>query len=262
MTSSIFETHIRKIDRAMLAGNRKVAILVDNCPAHPHIEGLQAVTLIFLPPNTTSQTQPLDCGVIRCLKSHYRKQLMTEVLIAHDAKIDFIPNMMNSLQWLKTAWNNVSAEIITNCFHSAGFQSDLLLPLPSTPIDNSEVNEVFERMCHEFSILNVSLDLYSSIDDDVITTEALNESDIISSMIHTSPAFDIDESGDEDIHESEMTAPTPAEALQMLHKVQLCLLKHSSSEADFCSIDNLQLSLTNMAFNTKKQTTLESFWNV
>ena len=40
--------------------NRKVIIIVDNCPAHPIIEGLKAVELEFLPPNTTSKTQPTD----------------------------------------------------------------------------------------------------------------------------------------------------------------------------------------------------------
>ena len=53
--------------------NRKVIIIVDNCPAHPIIEGLKAVELVFLSPNTTSKTQPMDQGVIRSLKVKYRK---------------------------------------------------------------------------------------------------------------------------------------------------------------------------------------------
>ena len=53
--------------------NRKVIIIVGNCPTHPIIEGLKAVELVFLPPNTTSKTQPMDQGVIRSLKVKYRK---------------------------------------------------------------------------------------------------------------------------------------------------------------------------------------------
>ena len=41
---------------------RKITMIVDNCPAHPHVEGLQAVELIFLPPNTTSKLQPNGPG--------------------------------------------------------------------------------------------------------------------------------------------------------------------------------------------------------
>ena len=54
-----------QIDNKFVAEGRKIALIVDNCPAHPNINKLQAVGLIFLPPNTTSQTQPMDQGVIR-----------------------------------------------------------------------------------------------------------------------------------------------------------------------------------------------------
>ena len=36
--------------------NRKVTLIVDNFPAHPHVEGLKVINLIFLPPNSTSRT--------------------------------------------------------------------------------------------------------------------------------------------------------------------------------------------------------------
>ena len=29
-------------------------MIVDNCPAHPHVKGLKSVKLVFLPPNTTN----------------------------------------------------------------------------------------------------------------------------------------------------------------------------------------------------------------
>ena len=32
---------------------RKVALIIDNCPAHPTIDNLKSIELIFLPPNTT-----------------------------------------------------------------------------------------------------------------------------------------------------------------------------------------------------------------
>ena len=59
MTSQIFEEWVRKFDKKMLLQGRSVALIVDNCPAHPAISGLRAVQLIFLPPNTTSVLQPL-----------------------------------------------------------------------------------------------------------------------------------------------------------------------------------------------------------
>jgi hypothetical protein len=57
----------------MFAQTRAVNLSLLNCPAHPHVKGLKSVKLVFLPPNTTSVTQPMDQGVIRNLKLHYRK---------------------------------------------------------------------------------------------------------------------------------------------------------------------------------------------
>ena len=63
MTSSIFENWLMKF---VLQG-RSVAMVVDNCPAHPHINGLRSIKLVFLPPNTTSHLQPCDQGIINSL---------------------------------------------------------------------------------------------------------------------------------------------------------------------------------------------------
>ena len=69
---------MRMLDRKFVTEGRKIALIVDNCPAHPDVPGLQAINLIFLPPNTTSRTQPMDQGVIRSLKAHYRSILVAK----------------------------------------------------------------------------------------------------------------------------------------------------------------------------------------
>jgi hypothetical protein len=65
--------------------NRKAIILLNNAPCHPEME-LSNVKLIFLPPNTTARTQPLDSGIIRNFKLKYRKMLL-EFLLSHENKI-------------------------------------------------------------------------------------------------------------------------------------------------------------------------------
>ena len=75
MNSEIFEEWVRKNDRKFRTDDRKIALIIDNCPAHPSISNLNNIQLIFLPPNTTSILQPMDQGVIRSLKAHYRGRL-------------------------------------------------------------------------------------------------------------------------------------------------------------------------------------------
>ena len=65
---------------------RKIAMVLDNCTAHPNINGLININLMFLPTNTTAKTWPLDSGVTHCLKTCYRKSLAKMCLLAFAEK--------------------------------------------------------------------------------------------------------------------------------------------------------------------------------
>lgn len=90
MDCTLFEEWVRELDRTFMGEGRKDALIVDNCAAHPHIEGLKAIQLVFLPPNTTSETQPMDQGVNRSLKAHYRA-LTVQLFIAPLTKTNLCP---------------------------------------------------------------------------------------------------------------------------------------------------------------------------
>ena len=61
MDGVLFEEWLRELDRKFESQGRKIVLVVDNGPAHPDVTGLKAINLQFLPPNTTSCTQPMDC---------------------------------------------------------------------------------------------------------------------------------------------------------------------------------------------------------
>ena len=71
MTSGIYESWLRKLDSQFHRQQR--SLIVDNCLAHPVVDGLTNV--VFLPLNATSKLQPMDQGVIRA----YRKKLLTKL---------------------------------------------------------------------------------------------------------------------------------------------------------------------------------------
>ena len=106
----------------MQKSNRNIAMVLDNCTAHPKIKGLTSIKLIFLPPNTTARTQSMDAGVIRCLKSHYRKNLAKMRLdAAFEDKKDFTINVLEGIKLLSNAWNAVSEARIKNCYKKVNF---------------------------------------------------------------------------------------------------------------------------------------------
>ena len=84
MTSLIFQQWIMDWDVTLIREKRKILVLVDNCPAHPNIKSLKNIRLEFLPPNTTSLIQPLGQGVIKNLKTFYRKELVQKIISAVD----------------------------------------------------------------------------------------------------------------------------------------------------------------------------------
>ena len=84
MTSHIYESWLRDFDRDMKLQDRKILLLVDNCPAHPQVADLTNIRLEFLPPNTTSILQPMDMGIISCLKKVYRRQMCGKLIASFD----------------------------------------------------------------------------------------------------------------------------------------------------------------------------------
>ena len=73
MNSSIMEDWLKKLNRKMRAQKRKFLLFLDNAPSHPEIQ-LSNIELKFLPPNTTSKTQPMDMGIIQATKLKFRKR--------------------------------------------------------------------------------------------------------------------------------------------------------------------------------------------
>ena len=76
MFENFFTEWVRQLDNKFVAEGREIALIIDNCSAHPRIDNFQAVELIFLPPNTTSKTQPMDQEMLWSLKAHYRAKVV------------------------------------------------------------------------------------------------------------------------------------------------------------------------------------------
>ena len=74
-------------------GDVYCTLLLDNCAAHKYLDqdtirrarGIPAkLIVIFLPPNVTCRYQPMDMGIIACIKVGYRMQLLRYFLQLFD----------------------------------------------------------------------------------------------------------------------------------------------------------------------------------
>ena len=112
MTGGLFGEWARKLDSSFQTQDRKVLTLIGNCPAHPEIKSLTNINLIFLLPNKTALLQPMDHGVIRSLKAHYRRRIFRLCIKALDEnkslpKITILQAMKN----LVSSWKAVQRKL-------------------------------------------------------------------------------------------------------------------------------------------------------
>ncbi|XP_012555218.2 tigger transposable element-derived protein 6-like [Hydra vulgaris] len=206
MTGDLFTEWVMKLDSFFRAQDRKVALLVDNCSAHPHFEGRSNINLIFPPPNTTSVLQPMDQGVIRSLKAHYRHKIGRLCIKAFDnnepmPKITILQTMKD----LVSSWNAVSKETVTNCFKKAGFSKT------NKSIEEADDDHPFKFLTQEFNRLqdldpravqeDFSAESYIGLDCNVVTTGSLaTDAEIITQILDPNfENFEVEDSDDEAI---------------------------------------------------------------
>ena len=212
MTSELFIKWVTKFDKTCQRQRRKCALIIDNCPAHPKVKGLKNVTLFFLPPNTTSKTQPMDQGVIRNLKHYYRKLVIARHLRAIDRKREMEKiTVLDAMHFIQQAWNDVKETTIANCYKKAGFKIS----------DNADIDtEIDAEIDHDDDPLddlplarlvgaNFTMGDYISVDDDVPTCEELTDDAIVDDTISAREATPDDDNDDDQADDHDVLPVEP-----------------------------------------------------
>lgn len=116
--------------------NRKVCLLIDNFSGHYIPYEPKNIEIVFFEPNLTAFIQPLDAGVIRCFKAHYRNAFCMRALDLDEAgehdiyKVDLLEAMLMAQE----AWDSIEATTIQNCWNHTGIQREpILLRIPAIP---------------------------------------------------------------------------------------------------------------------------------
>ncbi|GFS15232.1 ADP-dependent glucokinase [Elysia marginata] len=177
MTAGIFTEWLREFDKMMYRQKRKVLLTLDNCTAHPKVDNLKAVELLFLLPNTTSKSQPCDMGIINNLKFHYRGTLLKRIINHVDEGNgfdNFKLTLLDAVIILKQAWEKVEPATIRNCFKKAGFQASETERENEIEAEDTDVQPFLSRLLVEYGIPD-SLDDLKNLDQDVPTAPSPSE---------------------------------------------------------------------------------------
>ena len=165
MDSQIFEEWVCKLDQTFRMEGRKIALIIDICPAHPSVSDLTNVQLVFLPPNTTSVLQPMDQGVIRSLKAHCQGRVVRRLCRALD-KTETLPkiSILQAMKILVSLWKAVSAQTIVNSFRKAGITPEA---------QNASITDADDPFLVLKESLQQLLDIDSNMVPEGVTPESL-----------------------------------------------------------------------------------------
>ena len=201
MTGEIFTKWVTKFDKKCQRQRRKVALIIDNCPAHPKLKGLKAVKLIFLPPNTTSRTQPMDQGVIRALKHYYRNQVVRKQLRAIDRKEEVKINVLDALYFLQQAWHSVTQRTIVNCYGHAEFKITDDVSQTETNADDDDDDPLDDLPLARLIGSNITMEEYVSVDGNVPICDDVTEDSIVDIISARPTSAECDAEADDDDNE-------------------------------------------------------------
>ena len=180
MTIAEFHAWLKNFDRWAKMKHRKVALVIDNATSHKTV-ALECVTLFFLPPNMTTVLQPLDAGIIRSFKAHYRCHLALHYIDCVDNGQPLKVNMRDTVCMVKRAWDAVSPETISNCWKHVGLFSDSEKPTVTGKGEQEDkaVMTALENAISRLPESDMSVSQYVNVDSDQPTEEAMTEEQII-----------------------------------------------------------------------------------
>jgi hypothetical protein len=156
-------SYIQKWDAKLRDQGRCIALTLDNFSAHYVTDyNPTNILMVFFEPNLTAWIQPLDAGIIRCMKAHYRREQCACALDLDEAGEEEIwdMNQVESMRMAKAAWKSVSPATITNCWRHTG-----ILP-PKGGLGPAGEPEVLAGAWEEiFDFINTSMTLPQAEDN-------------------------------------------------------------------------------------------------
>ena len=235
INGELFEELSKEVDKRFQREGMNVSMIMDNCSAHPDVEGLKAIELKRLPSNTTSNTQPSRDH--RSLNAKYRHFSERRIIRYLDSGKPLpTTSMLDAMNMLVKAWNAVEEKTIVNCFRKAGISPEAQSSAVNDdddPFKDIEVeNDTMAGLQHALDALHPDLVSHDANAEELVNVDAevetsgpaLTEAEIVAEMLSEGEEQD---DGDEDkvvgVHDDPLLPHRPIQL-----KMQLKLLQNSA----------------------------------
>ena len=214
MTGDLYQEWLRKWDRRLdqRTPPRKILLLQDNFSGHIIPEGLKNIRVENFRPNLTAHIQPLDQGIIRCFKAHYRAKYIERAIARYDEDITpseiYDIDQLRAMRLANAAWQEVDTTTVRNCWHKSGILPDMDTATdtihPSVPISALVHDTTQDPIARAEQQVNDALDV-------LVETGALQRSNQmdIDELLNPGDEMElIDETTDEEIFGAVMDLDT------------------------------------------------------
>ena len=278
MQVEIMEKILENLNNQMVKEKRKVILFLDNATVHPPslIDKYSNVKVVFLPKNTTSRLQPLDAGIIQSFKSKYRTKLMRFVIARTKedclaSEIAKQVDVLQAIEWVAKAWEEVSTDTIKNCFRKCGFDQN------SYGNDDEKVlDDEFKALFDELADSSMTAEEYIDFDIETCSSApAVNADEVdwkassvkkcVSEYLRKEAGIEEDRESDRDESEDEVQEVevepeeiSSHEALIIIDK--LMNLKELDSD-ERSSLSSIKDKLETVRINGKKQSSIKQFYH-
>jgi hypothetical protein len=247
MTSPLYQEWLRDWDTRLKLTRRHILLFQDNFKGHIVPDDLECIRVINFAPNLTPHVQPADAGIIRCFKAHYRTHYIHRAINRYDSGVTpsqiYDIDQLTAMRLAETAWDEVSAETIYNCWLKARIlpsslvessRTDLQHPPPAlsdvefTVEADKEVSQALDNL-QERGVLQKSNrmdidDFVEPADEDGMEggNEGKEVQDIYDAVMEAAEAREMMEiNGGDDVDPSKSTPPpTTAEVLRAAETVK------------------------------------------
>ncbi|GAU94695.1 hypothetical protein RvY_06420 [Ramazzottius varieornatus] len=120
MDTDIFTEYLEELNADTILQKRYIALILDNFKGH-NVASLSNVRLYFLPPNVTSHAQPLDAGIIKNFRDHFRTLMASDLfsrLRTFECVDDYYKGvtLLEACLWTVEADKAITTETRVNCF--------------------------------------------------------------------------------------------------------------------------------------------------
>lgn len=187
MTSDIFRTYISEWNKELHRKNRNILLLIGNCPAHPVIDNLSNIKLVFLPPNMPSILQPMYMGVIKSLKGFYKRFIVLHLISQRERNLSESVSVLDAINLLTDAWNQVTPKTISNCFIKSKLNN---VPVTDEEEGSLSLSEWLVQNQIVYANDNNSIEEFVRADDNLLICGIPTDSYIADAVVNKEDASD------------------------------------------------------------------------